>query len=173
MHARLSAAFGRLTVSIGAFSTLLMRIRVFLHYTEFDRLMSKHATETGLPVVVDFYSDSCGPCRMMAPIFKKVAEEFKETAVFVKVDTNQQYELSSRFQVRSLPTFMWFVGDTKGPIQVEKGGIGEGPLRQYTQKAMRQAENENVVLEWESFLSYYEEMDPSKSVEDLLSVFTG
>ena len=31
-------------------------------YTEFDRLLEKHATETGLPVVVDFYSDSCGPC---------------------------------------------------------------------------------------------------------------
>jgi thiol-disulfide isomerase/thioredoxin len=41
---------------------------------EFDRLIKKHATETGLPVVVDFYSDGCGPCRMMAPIFKKVAK---------------------------------------------------------------------------------------------------
>ena len=144
---------------------------IFSIQIEFDRLLEKHMTETGLPVVVDFYSDSCGPCRMMAPIFKKVAGELVDKAVFVKVDTNQQYELSSRFQVRSLPTFMWFVGDTKGPIQVEKGGIGEGPLRQYTQKAMRQAENENVVLEWESFLSYYEEMDPSKSVEDLEQLY--
>jgi thiol-disulfide isomerase/thioredoxin len=45
---------------------------------EFDRLLKKHAQVTGLPVVVDFYSDSCGPCRMMAPIFKKVGEEFKD-----------------------------------------------------------------------------------------------
>ena len=128
-------------------------------------------TETGLPVVVDFYSDSCGPCRMMAPIFKKVAGDLVDKAVFVKIDTNQQYELSQRFQVRSLPTFMWFVGDTKGPIQVEKGGIGEGPLRQYTNKAMRQAESENVVLEWESFVEYYKEMDPAKSEEELKSLY--
>ena len=128
-------------------------------------------TETGLPVVVDFYSDSCGPCRMMAPIFKKVAGDLVDKAVFVKIDTNQQYELSQRFQVRSLPTFMWFVGDTKGPIQVEKGGIGEGPLRQYTNKAMRQAESENVILEWESFVEYYKEMDPNKSEEELKSLY--
>mmetsp|Transcript_19271 Transcript_19271/g.31154 ORF Transcript_19271/g.31154 Transcript_19271/m.31154 type:complete len:181 (-) Transcript_19271:1689-2231(-) len=41
---------------------------------EFDRLMKKHATQTGLPVIVDFYSDGCGPCRMIAPIFKKTRQ---------------------------------------------------------------------------------------------------
>ena len=45
--------------------------------TEFDRLMKKHATQTGLPVIVDFYSDGCGPCRMIAPIFKKLAKEME------------------------------------------------------------------------------------------------
>ena len=40
----------------------------------------------GLPVVVDFYSDSCGPCRMIAPAFKKLAAEFKDRAVFAKVN---------------------------------------------------------------------------------------
>ncbi|KAL3768683.1 hypothetical protein ACHAWU_006784 [Discostella pseudostelligera] len=44
---------------------------------EFDRLMKKHATQTGLPVIVDFYSDGCGPCRMIAPIFKKLAKEME------------------------------------------------------------------------------------------------
>lgn len=127
--------------------------------------------ETGLPVVVDFYSDSCGPCRMMAPIFKKVAQELKDKAVFVKIDTNAQYELSSRFQVRSLPTFMWFVGDARHPSQQEKGGIGEQRLRQYTQQAIRQAEYENVVLEWEDFVEYYKEADPSKEESDLKSLY--
>lgn len=54
---------------------------------EFDRLLKKHAGETGLPVIVDFYSDGCGPCRMMAPVFKQLAKEIgQEKAVFTKVD---------------------------------------------------------------------------------------
>jgi thioredoxin 2 len=63
---------------------------------------------------------------MMAPIFKKVAAEYMDKAVFVKVDTTAQHELSSRYNIRSLPTFQWFVGGKK--INEAKGGIGEGPV---------------------------------------------
>lgn len=136
---------------------------------EFDRLLKKHGTETGLPVVVDFYSDSCGPCRMMAPIFKKVAEEFVDKAVFVKVDTNAQYELSGRYQIRSLPTFQWFVGGTKW--NEAKGGIGEGPLRQMTQQAVTQAEIENVQLELDALIEFYQQMDPSKTKSEIETVY--
>ena len=41
---------------------------------EFNKLLKHHAANTGLPVVADFYSDSCGPCRMMEPIYKKLAK---------------------------------------------------------------------------------------------------
>lgn len=108
---------------------------------------------------------------MMAPIFKKVAQEMEDKAVFVKIDTNAQYEISSRFQVRSLPTFMWFVGDSRHPSQVEKGGIGEQRLREFTTKAIRQAEYENIVLDWDDFLEYYKEADPNKEEADLESLY--
>jgi len=137
---------------------------------EFDRLLEKHSTETGLPVVVDFYSDGCGPCRMMAPIYKKVANEFVDKVVFVKIDTNAQQELSSRYRIQSLPTFQWYLGGRK--IQEEKGGIGEGPLRQYTQKAVRQAEIENIKLELDDLKVFYAEVDISKSEADIESVYS-
>eukprot|EP00537_Pseudo-nitzschia_pungens_P009162 CAMPEP_0172380196 /NCGR_PEP_ID=MMETSP1060-20121228/70309_1 /TAXON_ID=37318 /ORGANISM="Pseudo-nitzschia pungens, Strain cf. cingulata" /LENGTH=728 /DNA_ID=CAMNT_0013107947 /DNA_START=665 /DNA_END=2851 /DNA_ORIENTATION=- len=136
---------------------------------EFDRLLKKHSTETGLPVVVDFYSDGCGPCRMMAPIYKKVAKEFVDKAVFVKIDTNAQHELSSKYRIQSLPTFQWYVGGRR--IEEQKGGIGEGPLRQLTQKAVRQAETENVKLLLEDLKKFYAEVDPSKSEADIESVY--
>jgi thioredoxin reductase (NADPH) len=136
---------------------------------EFDRLLKKHGTETGLPVVVDFYSDSCGPCRMMAPIFKKVAKEFADTAVFVKVDTNAQHELSGRYQIRSLPTFQWFVGGKKS--NEAKGGIGEGPLRQMTQQAVTQAQIANVQLSLEALVEFYQQVDPSKPQAEIESVY--
>jgi thioredoxin len=157
--------------SFSLYQVTHLTLLLFLFFAEFDRLLEKHTRETGLPVVVDFYSDSCGPCRMMAPIFKKIAQEVKEKAVFVKVDTNAQYEISSRFQVRSLPTFMWFVGDSRRPSMTEVGGIGEQRLRQSTQQAIRQAEFENVVLGWDGFVEYYKEKDPSKSEDDLASLY--
>jgi thioredoxin reductase (NADPH) len=132
-------------------------------------LLEKHSTETGLPVVVDFYSDGCGPCRMMAPIYKKVAKEFENKAVFVKIDTNAQQELSSRYRIQSLPTFQWYLGGRK--IEEQKGGIGEGPLRQFTQKAVRQADTENIKLELDDLKAFYAEVDPSKSEADIESVY--
>eukprot|EP00535_Pseudo-nitzschia_heimii_P011810 CAMPEP_0197198184 /NCGR_PEP_ID=MMETSP1423-20130617/33246_1 /TAXON_ID=476441 /ORGANISM="Pseudo-nitzschia heimii, Strain UNC1101" /LENGTH=623 /DNA_ID=CAMNT_0042652015 /DNA_START=338 /DNA_END=2209 /DNA_ORIENTATION=+ len=105
----------------------------------------------------------------MAPIFKKVAKEFVDKAVFVKVDTNAQHELSSRYHIRSLPTFQWYLAGRK--IEEQKGGIGEGPLRQFTQKAVRQAETENVKLELEDLKAFYVDVDPSKPEADIESVY--
>lgn len=144
-------------------------VRSIRSANEFDRLLKKHSEETGLPVVVDFYSDHCGPCRMMAPIYKKVAAEFVDKAVFVKVDTNAQRELSSRYRIQSLPTFQWFLAGRR--IEEQKGGIGEGPLRQITQKAVRQAETENVKLTLEDLKAFYQQVDPSKPEADIESVY--
>lgn len=105
----------------------------------------------------------------MAPIFKKVAGQFKDKAVFVKVDTNAQYELSSRYQIRSLPTFQFFVAGQKADQAV--GGIGEQGLIQSTQKIVRQAEIENVVLTTEQLQTYYEQVDPSKGESEIKSVY--
>jgi thioredoxin reductase (NADPH) len=139
-----------------------------LPISEFDRLLKKHAAETGLPVVVDFYSDSCGPCRMMAPIFKQVASQYMDKAVFVKIDTNRQPELSSRYGVRSLPTFQYFLAGRK--VDQAVGGIGEAALKQQTDKLVRQAEIENTVLTIESLTAYYKEHDPTKTAADIQTV---
>lgn len=144
-------------------------VRSIRSSNEFDRLLKKHGTETGLPVIVDFYSDGCGPCRMMAPIFKKVAADYVDRAVFVKVDTNSQHELSSRYQIRSLPTFQTFIGGKKS--NEEKGGIGEGLLRQMTDKAIRQGEIENIHLELEELVNYFAQVNPEKTAEDVENVF--
>ena len=135
---------------------------------EFDRLMKKHSTQTGLPVIVDFYSDGCGPCRMIAPIFKKLAQEVGGKAVFVKVDTNALYELSSRYNVRSLPTFKFFLGGRK--IH-EFSGAGEQQLRQFTQDIIQKAEWDNVVLSMENLSKFYGDKDATKSQQDIEKVY--
>eukprot|EP00566_Odontella_aurita_P007538 CAMPEP_0113574942 /NCGR_PEP_ID=MMETSP0015_2-20120614/27415_1 /TAXON_ID=2838 /ORGANISM="Odontella" /LENGTH=682 /DNA_ID=CAMNT_0000478111 /DNA_START=102 /DNA_END=2150 /DNA_ORIENTATION=+ /assembly_acc=CAM_ASM_000160 len=132
---------------------------------EFDRLLKKHATETGLPVIVDFYSDGCGPCRMIAPTFKKLAGEIgQDNAVFVKVDTNSLHELSSRYSVRSLPTFKFFYN---GKVVNEFSGAGEGQLRQFTQQVVSKSQRENVKLTRDTLGDYYKTKDESKSGADI------
>lgn len=107
---------------------------------------------------------------MMAPIFKKVAKEMVDKAVFVKVDTNSQHELSSRYRIQSLPTFQWFLGGKK--MQEEKGGIGEAALRQYTHKAILTAESENLKLELDDLKEFYAEVEPSKTESDIESLYS-
>jgi thioredoxin 2 len=59
---------------------------------------------SSLPVVVDFWADWCGPCRMVAPEVKKAAEHLAGRALVLKVDTEANPELSARFGIRSIPT---------------------------------------------------------------------
>lgn len=59
-------------------------------------------------VIVDFFADWCGPCKMLAPIFEELEEEMKDKVKFFKVDVDQSGELASRFNVFSIPTIMIF-----------------------------------------------------------------
>ncbi|WP_339022945.1 thioredoxin [Spiroplasma endosymbiont of Crioceris asparagi] len=59
-------------------------------------------------VVVDFYADWCGPCKMMAPFFEKVSEEFPEIN-FIKVNVDVAREISDKYSIMSIPTTIVFV----------------------------------------------------------------
>jgi thioredoxin 1 len=60
-------------------------------------------------VLVDFYTDGCGPCRMMAPILEDVAREQPDLKI-VKIDAASDPELAASFRVSAVPTFLLFVG---------------------------------------------------------------
>lgn len=83
-------------------------------------------------VVVDYWAEWCGPCKMFGPIFEKVSEEFPN-AVFAKVDTENQMEIASWFQIRSIPTLMIF--REKVIVFSQSGALPEGALREIVGKA--------------------------------------
>ena len=59
-------------------------------------------------VLVDFYADWCGPCRMMTPVLEQVAKEVKGRAVIGKLDIDSSQKIAGQFQVTSIPTLILF-----------------------------------------------------------------
>ena len=73
-----------------------------LTHENFDDMIQNHDF-----VIVDFWADWCGPCKGFAPVYEKVSKDYPEI-VFGKVNTEEQSELSSHFQVKSIPCLMIF-----------------------------------------------------------------
>lgn len=74
-----------------------------------DALLRTFLARTEQPIVVDFWADWCGPCKMMAPQFAAAASQLPNVR-FVKVDTEANPAASARYAIRSIPTQILFVG---------------------------------------------------------------
>ncbi len=70
----------------------------------FDRIIQG----ASVPVLVDFYADWCGPCRILAPALDELAQTRAGEVLILKVDTDRDGELANRFQVRGIPTVVAF-----------------------------------------------------------------
>jgi thioredoxin len=80
-----------------------------------------------VPVLVDFYADWCGPCRMLAPTLDKLAVEFSGKARIVKVNVDKEPGLATQYRVSSIPALM-FIADGK-VVSQSAGAASEATLR--------------------------------------------
>ncbi len=99
-----------------------------------DAEFEQEVLNADLPVLVDFWAEWCGPCRIVSPLVEELAEEYDGKIKFVKVDTEENFDTTARFGIMSIPTLLVF----KGGQQVDKiiGAKPKGDLERSLEKAL-------------------------------------
>lgn len=87
-----------------------------------------------IPVLVDFWAEWCGPCRILGPTLERLAEKHAGSWELKKVDTEAYPEVAARYGIRSIPTVKLFVNGT--PVEEFVGALPEPAIEQWFQKAL-------------------------------------
>ena len=98
-----------------------------------DETFAKTIAESDVPVLVDFYADWCGPCKMMAPSVDQLAREYVGRAIVAKLDTDRNQRTAGGFGIRGIPTSIVFRGGREVARQV--GAVPKAGLEALLAKA--------------------------------------
>ncbi|MBK8616296.1 MAG: thioredoxin [Anaerolineales bacterium] len=97
-----------------------------IHIT--DEAFEKVVMQSSLPVIVDFWAPWCGPCKMVAPILDKLAQEQEGKLIVAKINTDDHNEWMQKFGIQGIPTLL-FVSDGK-VVHRQVGALPERMLRE-------------------------------------------
>ena len=91
-----------------------------------DKNFQQEVLKSDLPVLVDFWAEWCGPCKMISPIIDEIAEELRGKLKVTKVNVDEAQALASQFSVMSIPTLLIFKGGQ--PVDQIVGALGKDQL---------------------------------------------
>lgn len=93
-----------------------------------DQTFQQVVTGSSLPVMVDFYSPTCGPCQALAPVIVSLASAYAGRVLICKMDTSKQQMTAANFQIRGVPTLIFFKNGQ--PVDQVVGAVPEQDLIQ-------------------------------------------
>ena len=98
-----------------------------------DETFSRTISQSAVPVLVDFYADWCGPCKVMAPAVDKLAADYIGRALIAKLNTDESQKTSMSFNVRGIPTSIVFDGGKE--IARQTGAVSYAVLESMLKQA--------------------------------------
>ena len=93
-----------------------------------------------LPVIIDFYADWWGPCKMVAPVLEELSKDYEGRLLIYKVDTEKEQELSAVFGIQSIPTFIFI--DSNGQPAMQPGALPKHVFKQLIEEKLLPQVNE-------------------------------
>jgi putative thioredoxin len=141
-------------------------INVTIENFDAEVVAASHQT----PVLVDFWAPWCGPCKVIGPLLEKVEAEYGGRFKLVKIDSDQEQELSQAFGIRSIPTCVLMV-DGK-PVDGFMGAVPEGQLKTFLDKHLPATEELEAEEEVEDAAALLAAGDPQAALHKLHSALS-